>query len=64
VNLAMQDAVDASRLIDDLARMDPTQPEALATMQRQRIWDAFGANVIRRHKAALHTHQAPSPFGR
>ena len=64
VNLAVLDARDGARLIDDLARTDSTQHPTLARMERQRIFETYGAHVMRRHKAALHTEQAPSPFGR
>lgn len=65
VNLALLDARDAARLIDDLAKLDPADSSAtLARMQRERLYETFGAAVMGRHKAALHAEQAPSPFGR
>lgn len=64
VNLAVLDAQDGARLIDDLARTDASQPASLAAMERQRTFEAFGAAVMRRHRSALHTEQAPSPFAR
>jgi 2-polyprenyl-6-methoxyphenol hydroxylase-like FAD-dependent oxidoreductase len=63
VNLAMLDARDGARLIDDLARLDESTTGTLAKMERQRIFETFGAAVMRRHKSALHAEQAPSPFG-
>lgn len=52
VNLAVLDARDAARLIDDLARMEPTDPTSTpGRMQRQQLFERFGAEVMRRHKS-------------